>query len=361
MILMKWGKNSALLLTVFALLVGIVSPLVVSRVSAQDQDRDFSLQVTPSPIVETLQPGKTKTIELRVNNQGSKAEDLRAQLRTFSVNNGDGEVSLGTSAPNEVVDWVEIQNPLFSVKPGEWYTQKITVNPPEDAGFSYSFAIVINRANPPKPQPGQRAIEGSVAVFTLLSVDKPGAKRQFDVLEFASKHRVYEYLPSELSFKVKNTGNTIIQPLGNIFIQRNSNDSTPISTIPLNDKRSYLLPGVTRELTANWSDGFPVFRTVTGPANVEPERKLEWNWSDASKFRFGKYTAKMVAVYNDGTRDVPISTEVSFWVIPWKLLLIVFLVLLVVGFGFFSAGRQLVGSRKKKPAKSSDRDRGERT
>ncbi|MGB3073255.1 MAG: hypothetical protein WBB68_03290, partial [Candidatus Moraniibacteriota bacterium] len=36
--------------------------------------------------------------------------------------------------------------------------------------------------------------------------------------------------------------------------------------------------------------------------------------------RFGKYTAKMLLVYDDGTRDIPIEGVVSFWVMPWRLI-----------------------------------------
>ena len=48
--------------------------------------------------------------------------------------------------------------------------------------------------------------------------------------------------------------------------------------------------------------------------------KLTWNFADASKLRFGKYTAHLFLVYDDGMRDVPIEGTVTFWVVPWRLL-----------------------------------------
>jgi hypothetical protein len=58
-----------------------------------------------------------------------------------------------------------------------------------------------------------------------------------------------------------------------------------------------------------------------------------WDWGKAQNFRFGKYTAKAIVVYNDGQRDIPIEAAIEFWVIPWKLLLAVLIIaaLLVVG------------------------------
>jgi hypothetical protein len=38
------------------------------------------------------------------------------------------------------------------------------------------------------------------------------------------------------------------------------------------------------------------------------------------KLRWGKYTANLLLVYDDGTKDVPIEGTLSFWVIPWRLI-----------------------------------------
>jgi ABC-type glycerol-3-phosphate transport system permease component len=48
--------------------------------------------------------------------------------------------------------------------------------------------------------------------------------------------------------------------------------------------------------------------------------------------RFGKYTAKMLLVFDDGARDVPIEGVVSFWVIPWRLFIAAILFPLVPAF-----------------------------
>ncbi|MDP2837693.1 MAG: hypothetical protein Q8O53_00240, partial [Candidatus Moranbacteria bacterium] len=62
------------------------------------------------------------------------------------------------------------------------------------------------------------------------------------------------------------------------------------------------------------------------------------DWNDASKLRFGKYTAKLLLIYDDGQRDVPIEGEVSFWVVPWRMLI----ALLVVTLFFFIGIRSTV-------------------
>ncbi|MCX6761281.1 MAG: hypothetical protein NTY33_00330, partial [Candidatus Moranbacteria bacterium] len=65
-------------------------------------------------------------------------------------------------------------------------------------------------------------------------------------------------------------------------------------------------------------------------------QELKWNFADASKLRWGKYTAKLVLVYDNGQRDVPIEGEVAFWVLPWRLLIGGFFILVFVLIGLKS-------------------------
>src|SRR5262249_19026268 len=95
-----------------------------------------------------------------------------------------------------------------------------------------------------------------------------------------------------------------------------------------------------RQLNLQWNSGFPHYVTTTN-ADGKTSRHLVWNWADTSKLRIGKYTARLVAVYNDGGHDVPIEGEVSFWVIPWKLILGAIVVLALVVYGLWSLVRKI--------------------
>lgn len=307
----------------------VLGALGVGRASAADAQ--FALQVTPSPLFATVKPGEKRSIEFQVRNNGSQTENLKAELRSFQVA-ADGSVILDTTAPKEVSGWVTFTQPTFTVRTGEWFTEHLEVAVPESAGFSYSFVVAIGRVQNEQPKAGTQSVVGSVGLFVLLNIDRPGAVRSFTATEFRSDKRVYEYLPGSFSVTFHNDGNTIVQPVGNVFIQRSST-SKPISTLPLNEAGSYLLPGVDRSLSLEWRDGFPVYEQTKSADNVPAKNHLFWRWQDADHFRFGRYTAKMVAVYNDGQKDVPIIAEVSFWVVPWRLLVVLFVVglILIVG------------------------------
>lgn len=330
------------------LLVGsmIGAGLVLSSQNALADDGEFFLQVSPSPLVVTMKPGETNSFDLKIRNASSKPENLAIAPRSFEVDSA-GEIKFDdTKAPPEIGEWTSFSAPKFTVQPGEWYVQKVTIAIPKEAGFSYSFALSITRQDDPLAVETGRKLKGSVAIFTLVNIDKPGATRTLELDKLSVDKTFYEYLPAKLNVRLKNTGNSIVRPMGNIFIQRGSNDKEPIGTLPLNANSGYILPGNVRTLSVDWDDGFPVERTTADSSGKE-RTDLEWNWGNLSHIRFGKYTAKVVAIYNDGQRDIPVMGEVSFWVIPWKLLLILLVILLLVGAGIWSVTSKAVGFSKR--------------
>lgn len=327
---------------------------------AHATDNNFALQVSPSPLVTTLKPGETKTVELKIRNASAEAETLKIEARSFTFRSSDGTIELDDTLAPAFANWLTLPAPGFTVQPGEWQTQTIRIHLPENTGFSYSFALVISRNAATDSVNNGRLLKGSVAVFTLINVDRPGAKKKIDISSITTDKSVYEFLPATVTVRVKNTGNTIARPYGNIYIQRGETGD-PLATLAVNDTQAYILPGTERNLTANWSDGFPVYTTDTD-ASGKSSTTLNWNFDYLRKFRFGQYTAKVVAVYNDGTRDVPIVGEVTFWVIPWKAILGLVLAIgaLVWLFRWYMKKRTAKAIQKALNAQQAQKDAGQK-
>jgi hypothetical protein len=338
----------------YLLIISLIGFIFVYPVNtnAQEEPGNFSLQVTPSPIVETLTPGSSKELDMKIRNNGNKTELLKIEMKGFVLRDGQ-DIEL-LDLPAGVSDWVQFANPTFSVKPGEIFTERVTFNAPSDSGFSYSFAFVINRAFEAEPLPGNTNLQGKVVVFSLINIDRPGAVREISVASFSASKNIYEYLPTEFTVKFKNSGNTIVQPYGNIYIQRTKDSNDPISVLPVNEPKGYILPSTERAIKSFWTDGFPVYKISTN-SEGQPTSKLTWDWNNVSQFRIGKYYAKVVAVYNDGQRDIPIEGVLSFWVIPWRLLIGAAVVLGLIGVGIFTIIKKIIGlkPKKKKPIKQN--------
>lgn len=323
-------------LAVFAvLLTGI--PIVHAQ-----SDEGFSLQVSPSPLVATVQPGTDTVLQLQIRNTSSSPQALKMGLRSFTIEETNGQVQLGDTAPKEVASLVSFGSPTFTLAAGEIFTEHVHIKTDKNSGFSYNFAVTISQQNPPKGAEGKSAIAGSVAVFTLISVDRQGATREIQLNSLSMSKRVYEFLPAEISVSLKNTGNTNVQPAGSVFIYRHADDTNPLASLPLNDSGGFILPGKSRVFTVSWNDGFPHYQTTQ--EGDSSKRQLLWQGSDGvSGLRFGRYVAKIVAIYNDGQRDVPVMADVNFWVVPWRIILVVLAVVISLLVGVIvmirSAGR----------------------
>ena len=333
-------------LIVVIVLFGIGAVMLPKNVAAASGE--FSLQVSPSPLVITIKPGQTSVNELKIRNAGSQAEKLTIAPRSFTIDNSSGQVKFDdTKTPPEIGDWVTFGAKNFTVQPGETFTEKVSIAVPQGAGFSYSFGLVITRQDAPPNVGGGQSIRASVAIFALISIDKPGATRTLALEDLSTDKQVYEYLPTTINLRFKNTGNTIVQPTGNIFIQRGENDTKPIDTLAVNPNEGYILPGSVRTFSTSWEDGFQVLHTATDDSG-KSSQSLAWNWNNIANIRIGYYTVKLVAIYNDGQRDIPVVSEVGFWVIPWKLLLGTLVVLGLVGFGIWSLLSKIFGVSKKR-------------
>lgn len=301
-------------------------------------DTGLAIQVSPSPLIVTIKPGEVKTVEIKIYNAGTTVENLKIALQAFKVDRTNSKVTLEPNSPVEVASWVSFAYPNFSVKPGERFTQRVVINTPATAGFNYNFALIISRQIPTKAAIGQSAVQGSVAIFALLDINRPGANRKLTISGLTTDRHIYEYLPAKLTVHLKNNGNTLLLPYGNAYIQRQSQSPKPISVLGINPGSLYLLPGVTREYQISWADGLPAYVTTQEAANAPSQQHLTWNWRN-SHFRIGRYVARFVVVYDDGYRDVPVEAETSFWVLPWKLMLGALAIVMVLLIGIGASGR----------------------
>jgi hypothetical protein len=286
--------------------------------------RRLHLTTSPLPISLKAKPGETVETELRVRNSGAETERLKVGLMKFSAYGEEGKPKLEErAAGDDYFDWVKFSRTEFEAAPNEWQSIKMTVALPKTAAFGYYYAVTFSRTSDKSAQADlETAVRGGSATLVLLEADVPGAKRQIALEEFSVGKRTYEFLPARFNIKLKNTGNIHTAPTGTIFVNRGGKQ---LGTVDVNHTKGNILPTSSRIFTADWSDGFPVYKPKIENGRValkdgEPVYELNWDLGELKKLRFGKYTATVVMVYDDGQRDVPLEGSVEFWVVPWRLI-----------------------------------------
>lgn len=324
------------------ILVAITVAAVPGRALAAGND--FNVQVSPSPLVVKLTPGKPYKATLDIRNASNHPETLYPKLNGFTIDKSSRDVRLIETVPAGLQDWTSFGVSSIAIPAGATKKLDVVFNTPPNVGFNYSAAITLSRKPDDKIVADGVNLRGSIAVFCLINIDRADAKRQLSVSQFSSTKSQYQYLPADFDLTIANSGNVIDAPRGTLFIQRNFDSTEPIATIPLNTGGNYILPGTERTFTASWNSGFPSYTT-----DENGNRHLTWDWKKMGELRFGRYVAKVVMVYNDGTRDVPLLTSYTFWVIPWTLIGILLVVLTILAMGIIGWGRLIFkGTRKVK-------------
>lgn len=308
---------------VFIFAMALVFPVFAQTPT---EDAGLSLVTSPLPINLITEQGSTVSAKLKVKNGGTKTERLKVELMKFSAFGEEGKPKLlDREKGDDFFDWVSFSENSFDVAPNEWKTITATFKIPETAAFGYYYAITFSRAEEEKPSGArQTAIVGATATLVLVEVRVPNAKREVEVLEFSTNHKMYEFLPVTFSVKLKNKGNVHIAPRGNIFI--NKGKARDVAILEVNLDKGNVLPSSNRTFETKWIDGFPLYvekikddKTVLD-AKGNVVKTLKWDFSKANKLRWGRHTANMLLVYDDGKKDITIEGKTSFWIIPWRLI-----------------------------------------
>ncbi len=338
-------KRSWLWLISLGILLGNMA--APSSAMAAAGGKSLILETSPLPISLVADPGKTVTTELRVKQAGAETAQLKVSLMKFAAFGEEGKPQLLDRGPaDDYFNWVKFDKVVFDAPPNVWETVHMTISVPKTAAFGYYYAVVFSRVGDDARQAGNtNSLNGATAILVLLDAHNPNAKRVLKLDSFTTLHRVYEFLPAKFNIKLENAGNVHGAPQGDVFIMKGSKQ---VATLSFNVAGGNILPGSKRVFPAVWDDGFPVYKDIVEEGKVKLDKNgnqmhnLVWDWSQANKFRMGKYTAHLLAVYDDGSHDVPIEAELSFWVIPWRMLLALLAVLALVGFGVYSMVRGTV-------------------
>jgi hypothetical protein len=309
----------------------------------------ISLTTSPVSMSLTIQPGTSVTKKLQLMNNSVQPVKINMELDTFGPSGTSGQAIIKPPSPADPsVDWVTFSPSTFIAQPSVWTAVSMTISLPKTAALGYYYAVVFKPDVRVAEQKHANIIKASNGVFVLVDTGSGNENRQVSISGFSADRHVYEYLPATFTVSVRNGGNIYMAPFGNIYISRSSDMTHTIAAMTVNGAGGNVLPHSDRNFQMSWSDSFPVYgnKTLDGQAITDkqgkPVKQLSWDFSKANKFRFGKYYAKLTLVYNNGKQVIPVTSEISFWVIPWKLILGAVAVVALLLVGMWSIGRTTV-------------------
>jgi hypothetical protein len=287
----------------------VLAPL--SAFAATSGSLGQGLEISP-PVVElTANPGQTISTTIRVRDVTKDELIAKGEVDDFgagSNENGYPQLLLDETGQTRysLKYWVA-GVPDLDLGPQELKAATIVINVPLDAEPGGHYGVVRFTGVPPNLQGTGVSLSASVGTLILLTVTGPVTHHlsmvQFDVGHNNVKTDVFkiasffEQGPLDLLIRIRNSGTIHEQPTGTLYIS--DLFGTKVTTIAVNPLRGNILPDSIRRFVETY-----------------PKKSL-----------FGYYTANLSLKYN-GTGSL--TDKVSFWVIPWKLVLIVLLVLVIL-------------------------------
>lgn len=201
-----------------------------------------------------------------------------------------------------LAEWVSISGSEFTIKAEQTMEVPFTIKVPENAPPGGHFSAILIGTKSLSDGAEATKVETSQVVTALIFLRVTGdIVEDGQVREFRSTASLSERPEMGFELRFQNLGNVQIIPQGEIRIFNMWGQERGI--IPVNRQTMFgnVLPGQIRKYSFSWSG--------------------EWSLAD-----IGRYTAVATLAYGDEQRQFA-SSETSFWVLPWKIVLTVLLVL----------------------------------
>ncbi len=300
--------------------------------------------LTVSPPVKELagDPGSVVQYVVKLYNETRDAVTVKATATNFTAKeNGAGEpqfADLGTEreATHDLASWMSVPEGLITINPLDWQTVIININIPKDAepGGHYAAAFFTPNKieNTGKDGVSVDYKTGSLALLTVTGEARQGGNVKSFTLR--GDKSFYEYVPVNMELRVENTGNVHFKPGGMVEIKNIFNKKAGEIAVTDSDSGGNVLPNSTRRYDLTWEKQ----EDKNGPQDFWSKVQYEFK-----HFRCGRYVATASVDLPQGQAA---PHTLSFWIIPWQLLLVVIIGLTLLILLFRTYNRWIIKKAK---------------
>ncbi len=290
-----------------AALAGMVgAPLIAAAQAAATTTSANAVDVSITPLIRdvTAKPGDTFTGSIEVKNESDAKQTFFPAARDFTASDdstsGAPKFLETAGVPEQSLSsWVKFKQTSVPIDAKKSAMIDYTVVVPANAEPGGHYAGIFASTQAPDVTGGSGvAIAARVGSLLLLTVSGD-IRTSAEISSFKTDKSVYQSGPISFIADLKNDGNIHFKPKGTIDVK----NGTMVKSVAFNENGGNVLPSSVREFTSN----------------------LDGN------FGFGRYTATLTLTAQASNGDtIPLTSVVSFWVIPMSTVLIALLILIVL-------------------------------
>ena len=276
--------------------------------------QSIGIRISPTIIDEPVDPGELLQSAVTVTNESDTPRTLYAYLRDFKAEGETGQAVLippGSESGYYLASWIDITDQALEFAPGEQKTIPFAVHVPDDVGPGGYYGAILFGTEPPRlflengDKGAGMAVAQQAGSLLLLQV-KGEANESASIREFTTDKGVYG-TPFDVNFQIRiqNSGNVHVKPRGSIIIKNMFGKE--VGRIMVNDDAANVLPNSIRRFESEWQGG-------TG---------------------FGRYSAELGLSFGTsadlgGSGKQSIFGGLYFWIMPWRIIIPVLLVLVII-------------------------------
>jgi hypothetical protein len=262
----------------------------------------MGLSAIPPRLEITGKPGDVVVREIKVRNESKIVRYMTTDIKDFIVLDDKGTpTQIGENLDQSqnrwaASNWVTASPHQFRLEPGETKSMMVTIIVPDNALPGGHYAMIIHTPSQ-ETVLSESGASMQAQVGTLLYITVPGQINQNAQVKEFTAPKFLEYGPVNFKSVITNLSDIHIAPMGSIVV-------------------------------TNWMNG----KTASLPldtTNIFPFVSREFNNVLDKKFLFGRYKAQLLAAY--GTSGNTFAATVFFWVIPWRLIILIITAIVIVG------------------------------
>lgn len=267
-----------------------------------------SIIVSPVYYEQVLSPGEEKKLDVKITNNSPRISTMVYPLiHDFTTDpNEGGQPQLlpvnEETAKYSLKRWIDIKSDPISLKPKERAFVPFTIKVPRDAEPGSHWGMVVFSGENPKLKGGNEVgVSSEIGIMILVNVEGPSIKKG-QLLDFFRNLQWYENPPIIFTTRIQNVGTVHFKPLGVIEIKSLITGKKK-TVLQVNEAYSNVLPDSIKRFENIWKPKGFFF--------IPP---------------MGKFQAQLTLSLESS--DNTVTRRLAFWIIPWRFLLLVFLILI---------------------------------
>lgn len=275
--------------------------ILLTKASAQETFRTYT--ISPPTVSQKLDPGQTAEGTLKVINDTDHDLTFTATVKDFIVENNIGTpVFLPNNSLSNIYSaaaWIGVTPDTFTIKSHAKQDLNYFIQVPKNArpGGHYA-AVLYSPATNVKVEGTGATVNTQAGSLFYVTVNGP-VKESASVTKFFA-NAFQEYGPVKISSQIKNSGDLHIRPNGYVTV---SDMLGRKAVLPLSE------------------------------FNIFPQAARDYENQFGGNLMIGRFKAELLASYGVNN-NLPLTATLYFWVFPWKIAVVVILILVALILGY---------------------------